>query len=151
MGIQILNKDVSVVSSVIGKLKANIGSILGKTGWSGGSDVIPDPLNWTNITGEGFGQTNTQTIAGINVPITLRIESDYNGGGQSNIFVNDVEYNMADDFGNDGFHNQIVNNGDIIYFYRSSSGGASETVTVKNSSDGDVVLDTFTISLTGGG
>ena len=36
MGIQILNKDVSVISSVMGKLKASIGSIFGTTGWSGG-------------------------------------------------------------------------------------------------------------------
>ena len=36
MGIQILNKDVSVISSVMGKPKANIGSIFGTTGWVGG-------------------------------------------------------------------------------------------------------------------
>jgi hypothetical protein len=36
MGIQILNKDVSVISSVMGKLKASIGSIFGTTGWAGG-------------------------------------------------------------------------------------------------------------------
>ena len=36
MGIQILNKDVSVISSVMGKLKASIGNIFGTTGWAGG-------------------------------------------------------------------------------------------------------------------
>jgi hypothetical protein len=36
MGIQILNKDVSVISNVMGKLKASIGSIFGTTGWAGG-------------------------------------------------------------------------------------------------------------------
>lgn len=36
MGIQILNKDVSIISNVMGKLKASIGSIFGTTGWAGG-------------------------------------------------------------------------------------------------------------------
>ena len=36
MGIQILNKDVSIISSVMGKPKANIGNIFSKTGWAGG-------------------------------------------------------------------------------------------------------------------
>lgn len=151
MGIQILNKDVSVVSSVLGKPKSNISSILGKTGWSGGgSDVIPNPVNWTDITGSGTGQTNTQTISGINTNITLRIEADYNGNGSFNIFVNDVEYDMTFQLGDDGFYSQIVSNGNTIYFNRSSSGFVSEYVTVKNTSDSNVVLDTFTISLTPG-
>lgn len=41
MGIQILNKDVSVISSVMGKLKASIGSIFGTTGWAGGGGGTP--------------------------------------------------------------------------------------------------------------
>ena len=36
MGIQILNKDVSIISNVMGKPKANVGNIFGKTGWVGG-------------------------------------------------------------------------------------------------------------------
>ena len=36
MGIQILNKDVSVISSVMVTSKASIGSIFGTTGWAGG-------------------------------------------------------------------------------------------------------------------
>lgn len=62
MGVQILNKDVSVVSSVIGKLKASINNILGTTGWSGGVPSSQGPLVpaiavdlfneviWSNIT-----------------------------------------------------------------------------------------------------
>jgi hypothetical protein len=36
MGVQILNKDVSVISSIAGTAKASIGSIFGTTGWAGG-------------------------------------------------------------------------------------------------------------------
>ena len=65
MGIQILNKDVSVISSVMGKAKASIGSIFGKTGWSGGGggpasqgplvpaiadEFIDGDVSWNNIT-----------------------------------------------------------------------------------------------------
>jgi hypothetical protein len=39
MGIQILNKDVSVISSIAGTAKASIGSIFGTTGWAGGGGV----------------------------------------------------------------------------------------------------------------
>ena len=44
MGIQILNKDVSIISNVMGKPKANIGSIFGTTGWAGGGDVTPKSI-----------------------------------------------------------------------------------------------------------
>ena len=41
MGIQILNKDVSIISNVMGNPKANIGSIFGTTGWAGGGGGTP--------------------------------------------------------------------------------------------------------------
>lgn len=47
MGVQILNKDVSAVSSVIGKIKASISNILGTTGWSGGGAASQGPLAGT--------------------------------------------------------------------------------------------------------
>jgi hypothetical protein len=60
MGIQILNKDVSVVSSVLGKPKANISSILGKTGWSGGTPFVPGDFNFAD--GTVTYTTNTVTF-----------------------------------------------------------------------------------------
>ena len=65
MGIQILNKDVSIISNVMGKPKANIGSIFGTTGWAGGGgvpasqgplvpaiavDLVDGSVSWSNIT-----------------------------------------------------------------------------------------------------
>ena len=43
MGIQILNKDVSVISSIAGVAKANISNVVNTTGWSGGGDVTLNP------------------------------------------------------------------------------------------------------------
>lgn len=151
MGVQIFGKDVSVISSIINKAKANISNVVGVVGWSGGVDVIPNPTpDWTDISGASPGQTNTQTISGINTSIILRIESDYNGFGQFRIFINDVGYNLDTDIETNGFSDQTVNNGDVVYFSRSSAGNVSETVTVKNNSDNNTVLDTFSITLTGG-
>jgi hypothetical protein len=56
MGIQILNKDVSVISSIAGIPKANIGSIFGTTGWVGGGDFDFVFLSGTE------GNTNTVTF-----------------------------------------------------------------------------------------
>lgn len=153
MGVQIFGKDVNVISSIINKAKANISNVVGAIGWSGGGvDVIPNPTpDWTDISGANSGQTNTQTISGINTSIILRIESDYNGSGQFSIFINDVEYDLVTDIETNGFSDQTVNNGDVVYFSRFSAGNVSETVTVKNNSDNNTVLDTFSITLTGGG
>lgn len=113
------------------------------------ADVTPNAVNWTDITDGNGPETNTQTISGINTSITLRIESNYiYNNGPFSIFVNGVEYQMGQTISNDGFYNKSVNNGDTIYFYRSG-GSISETVTVKNSSDSNAVLDTFTITKTG--
>lgn len=113
------------------------------------NDVTPNAVDWTDITGGGAGTTNTQTISGINTTITLRIESIYDGYGEFSIYINGTQFDLTFDIQANGFSNQSVNNGDQIYFSRASSFGSAETVTVKNASDGNVVLDTFTISLDG--
>ena len=63
MGIQILNKDVSIISSVMGKPKANIGSIFGTTGWAGANPFVPGDFafNDGDITGVGY-TTNLVTF-----------------------------------------------------------------------------------------
>ena len=67
MGIQILNKDVSVISSVMGKLKASIGSIFGTTGWSGGGGggASQGPLAGTSpaTVNTSVGSTNWAGLA----------------------------------------------------------------------------------------
>ena len=60
MGIQILNKDVSVISSVMGKPKASIGSIFGKIGWASGGGFAPGDFTFND--GDVPYTTNTVTF-----------------------------------------------------------------------------------------
>ena len=60
MGIQILNKDVSVISSIGGIPKANIGSIFGTTGWAGANPFVPGDFNFAD--GNTDYTTNTVTF-----------------------------------------------------------------------------------------
>jgi hypothetical protein len=60
MGIQILNKDVSVISSIAGTAKASIGSIFGTTGWAGGVPFVPGDFNFAD--GTTTYTTNTVTF-----------------------------------------------------------------------------------------
>ena len=60
MGIQILNKDVSVLSNVMGKPKASIGSIFGTTGWAGAVPFVPGDFNFAD--GNTDYTTNTVTF-----------------------------------------------------------------------------------------
>ncbi len=60
MGIQILNKDVSVISSIVGTAKASIGSIFGTTGWAGGGEFVPGDFNFAD--GNTSYTTNTVTF-----------------------------------------------------------------------------------------
>jgi hypothetical protein len=60
MGIQILNKDVSVISSVMVTPKSSIGSIFGTTGWASGGGFAPGDFNFAN--GNTNYTTNTVTF-----------------------------------------------------------------------------------------
>lgn len=92
MGIQILNKDVSVISSVMGKLKASIGSIFGTTGWAGGGPASQGPLlpaiavelfdgsvPWSNITNiqnnKNDGTYTAATLALTQQPSTIYVSN----------------------------------------------------------------------------
>lgn len=156
MGVSIINKDVSVISSILSRPKASISTVFGVGGWSGGDDVTPNAVNWTDITGEGVGTTNTQTISGINTSIILRVEYTGNTsitGNLANVSVNGTEYQMDSDLENNGFYIFTVNNGDSIFFRFISFFGiiTPQTVTIKNSSDSNSILDTFTVQLSGDG
>jgi hypothetical protein len=90
MGVQILNKDVSVISNVIGKLKASIGNILGKTGWSGGGAASQGPLAGTppatNNTSVPFGNTNWSGLANL-FSTTASSNADFLTGSTSYYIV----------------------------------------------------------------
>jgi hypothetical protein len=59
MGVQILNKDVSVVSSIIGKSKASINNVLNTSGWAAPPVVDPDAQAF--ITAAGISNPTQQS------------------------------------------------------------------------------------------
>ena len=81
MGIQILNKDVSIISSVIGKPKANIGSIFDTTGWAGAVPFIPGDFDFDDGNTDYTTNTVTFTKSG-----RLYIEGVPNGEGEISAF-----------------------------------------------------------------
>ena len=115
-------------------------------GGGGGNDVTPNAVNWNDVAAPG-GSTNTVTITGINTAINLSISfTGYPGVGGFNVYKNDSETSLA----NEGSPFTLsVSNNDQIYFYASTGMTQTISVTVTNASDGNTVLDTFTIS-TGG-
>jgi len=107
------------------------------------ADVTPNAVNWNDVSAPG-GSTNTVTITGINTAINLSISWTGYGVGAFNVYKNDSETSLADE---GSPYTLSVSNNDEIYFYASSVEVASISVTVTNASDGDTVLDTFTINV----
>jgi hypothetical protein len=110
----------------------------------GGADVTPNAVNWNDVTN---GSTNTQTITGISTAINLTISFTGYSNGSLNVYKNDSETSLADE--GSPFTLSVSNN-DEIYFSGSANSAQTISVTVTNASDGNTVLDTFTIN-TGGG
>jgi len=110
------------------------------------ADVTPNAVNWNDVAAPG-GSTNTQTITGINTAINLTISYTGYGAGAFNVYKNDSEISLTDD---NPFTLSVSNN-DQIYFYAVTSAEQTISVTVTNASDGNTVLDTFTINTGGGG
>jgi hypothetical protein len=115
-----------------------------KSSGGGGGDVTPNAVDWDDVAAPG-GSTNTVTITGINTAIDLSISwTGYPGSGAFDVYKNDSQTSLAD---NDSPFTLSVSNNDEIYFYAFSSSVASISVTVTNASDGDTVLDTFTLNV----
>ena len=151
MGVQIFNKDVSVISSIKGIAKANISNVSGIGGWSGGGggDVTPDPTpNWTD--GQGFDVpilTSTVQIQGINVPITLSF-TDVSGDG----LTLEASVNTINSYGGNitsyvGPGTTFVVNPDEYVTFACIAGvpGSQADIQIYNDSDGGVFLDNVAI------
>lgn len=108
-----------------------------------GSDVTPDAVNWANIGPGNEPQNNAnQTFTGIDT--TISIETFYTSG----LLYYSLNGGAFTFIGNGGGVD-VVNN-DTLRFQMSNAapGTVTGTVTVRNGSDGDVDLDTFTYSVT---
>lgn len=136
------------------------GALLSTTSGGNSSDVVPDAVNWTDISGSVAGngiprQGNSQTITGINTPITLRATiTGFSSGGtgirQLQVDVNGsvstvaAAANATLDFN--------VSNGQAVIFGGTQNTTTSSSwgglITVTNQSNGGVTLDSFNLSVT---
>jgi len=110
-----------------------------------GGDVTPDAVNWTNISTGGLPSgyyLPAPTISGITSPVTLEITFTAGLG---------LEYstNGGSSFSSISSGGTLVfNNGDTITFKMvSGTANVEYTVTIKNVTDGNAILDTFTCKL----
>lgn len=115
----------------------------------GGADVTPNAVDWNDDVSSVSSTTNTVTITGINTAINLSISYTGYGTGVFSAYKNDTEFDLT----NDNPYTLSVSNNDEVYFVYSGSGGEESTVsvTVTNASDGNTVLDTFTMTAFQGG
>ena len=175
MGIQILNKDVSIISNVMGKPKANIGNIFSKTGWAGGggggTPFVPGDFNFTDANSFPYtSNTVTFTKSG-----TLYIYGTSDGQidwGAEPVVLNQTELTVYSQAADAITYKQTVNGikalievgpylvvdvnvGDTMYFNVGNSGGAASSATItfsinNFSNNGGTVIDTFTATYSGG-
>ena len=117
----------------------------------GGADVTPNAVDWNNVSG-GFGPplyTNTVTITGISTAINLTISWSGNDTGPFSISINGGTFVSLEDEGGSPRTFSISNNDTIRFSASIIAGVKTISATVTNSSDGNAVLDTFTMTVFG--
>jgi hypothetical protein len=115
------------------------------------ADVTPNAVNWNDVSG-GFGPpvyTNTVTITGISTAINLTISWSGNDLGSFSISINGGSFIDLEDEGGSPRTFSISNNDTIRFAASIISGIKIISATVTNSSDGNAVLDTFTMTVYG--
>lgn len=166
MGVQILNKDVSILSSVLNKPKANIGNVFGIGGWTGGGGggITPSPTpNWADV---GYYDASgqfiyaSQQIQGLSSTITLSVtyapalfgivdlhylvtaSPPFNNGGST---ISDPSSNGFIAITTGGTFS--VSNNQYVLFgvgpWLMPPPPGDTTVTVRNVTDSNTILDTF--------
>ena len=110
-----------------------------------GPDVTPNPVNWSDDVNYYTASTNTQTISGIGTTINLSISHYTNaqaGAGYAPTYSKNGANFVA--FNTNPF-TISVSDGDTLRFAQETNLYIDRTFTVRNASDGDAVLDTFTL------
>lgn len=172
MGVQILNKDVSILSSVLSKPKANIGNIGGIGGWAAGSGFQPGDFNFNDVsfswTSEGttnsitFNKSGKLYITGtssniggycyintsntldfwLNTTLATSNQGSLNTGGTGLFLVYGGLYAVI-----------TVNVNDTMYFYFFNEIGEpfadSATVDLRIDSFSGTIIDSFTVTMSG--
>lgn len=112
------------------------------------TDATPAAVNWNNIdTANASINTNTQTITGINTTITLSwTGTEDDDGGTVSAIVNGSSAGSTSTPGSFTF---TVQNNDTLYFRHVTSGGSVNvgSATVRNVSDSNTVLDTYSYAV----
>lgn len=119
--------------------------LLAKKG--GAADVTPDPVTWGSIFSPTFEATSsTRTITGINTTIILQINISNNRSCSSGSPAYSYSKNSSNfvTILNNGTIN-IVNNDTLQFRFINCRINQSATFTITNNSDGNSVLDIFTL------
>ena len=114
------------------------------------ADVTPAAVNWANVTGEYSVTTSMLQITGIDTSITLKVSFTGTQQNQKDRVQSSASFGTGTAIANDGTF--TVSNNQYVGF-RADCGGAClstqvSTWTITNVSDGNAVLDTFTITTT---
>lgn len=148
MGVQILNKDVSLISQILGKAKASISNVMGATGWGeappGGGDVTPDPTpDWGgDYTSTNPVYSNTVQVLGIDTTITLAINLTFSDGGTLTVGVNNTNtYGGTETtFAIDPTTFEVSNGQYVTFKWIGDNPGYTIGFYITNQSDGDATL-----------
>ena len=118
-------------------------------GGGGGGDVTPNAVNWANVSGEYSNVTTSMLqITGITTSITLKVSFTGTQQNQKYSVQSSASFGTGTAIANDGTF--TVSNNQYVGF-RADCGGSCtgtkvSTWTITNVSDGNAVLDTFTIT-----
>lgn len=146
MGVSILGKDVSLVSSIAGKAKANIGSVGGIGGWNGGGGGTWT-LAFNDVSGILSGQTNTQTIPE-NTTLYFEWTLISQGGTQWTIWNQTTNTSYPYITGNGELFTTLnFNTNDIIYFVFIST-IFDGIMTIKENNSLGRLIDEFNVTIT---
>jgi hypothetical protein len=176
MGVALIGKDVSLISSIGGIAKASIGSVGGITGWAGGGGFQPGDFNFDNVIYSsdnrgGVSNTVTFTKSGsLYVSAPQSTNNDISGEtylSSNYIVFFDNEVDALANPNNTGFSTgtgQIyvdasnfyevlnVNIGDTLYFvfysYSDVYNPDTVTITFRANSFSGPIIDTFTVTQT---
>lgn len=114
------------------------------------ADFVPNAINWSDITGSYSGNTDSQSITGINTTIELR--TTYSTGSSGAIQLRyQKNGGSVTDIASGG--SIFVNNGDTLIFVITYGGTYidSSVVDITNQSDGGTLLDSLFVYMSGNG
>jgi len=115
-------------------------------------DTTPDAVNWPSVTtGDVYASTASQTITGIETDITINIfvtGGNYGAGEGFGVITSATKVGSGEPWQSGGVNYTFSANDTLSFEYYVFTGvEKTRTVTVTNASDGDTVLDTFTMTV----